>query len=177
MSKTIATTIKADVVIYQDGTVEVITDAVPHASGTPAVIKLNDQGAFHCRRAFTPDELASYGLQLHGAGPEMSFWYDTGERLGYDWACATLYRGELDRVADLNIDRNASLEQATLCINSYMVENGHIFEESRLRLLAGWRDGFNIMVCDAFSRVPGFTAAYDRAKALAANTQIEVPTY
>lgn len=163
MSKTIATTIKADVVIYQDGSVEVVTDAATHASGTPAVVKLNEWGALHCRRVFTADELAGYGLALYGLTDANSLAYDRGERAGYEWAIEMLHRGELDRVADLQFDRDARRQQAGWCTNSDgILDNPTPYYNA----VNGWMNGFNLAVCEAFATVPEWSGVYDRHKRL-----------
>jgi hypothetical protein len=170
MSKTIATTIKADVVIYQDGSVEVVTDTANHASGEPAVITLNEIGALHARRCFTPDELANAGMRRGSRSAENTFFYETGERLGYEWVRDTMARGELDRVADLHFDYKAREQQAGWSVNTLLLDS----DNPRWYMVQGWLNGFMLAVLEALNTVPGWIEVYDRHKALNAAPPAEV---
>ena len=168
--KTIATTVTADVVIYQDGSVEVVTDAPAHAGGTPAVIKLEEIGALHARRCFTPDELANAGMRRGGRSAENTFFYETGERLGYNWVCDTMARGELDRVADLHFDYKARAQQAGWSVNTLLLDS----DNPRWYMVQGWLNGFMLAILEAVNTVPDWIEVYDRHKALNAAPPAEV---
>ena len=160
--KTIATTIKADVVIYQDGSVEVVTDAPAWAGGIPAVIKLDEIGALHARRCFTPDELVNAGMRRGSRSAENSFYYETGEHLGYEWVRDTMARGELDRVADLHFDYDALARQAGWSVNTLLLDS----DNPRWYMVQGWMNGFTLAILEALNTVPGWIEVYDRHKKL-----------
>jgi hypothetical protein len=167
--KTIATTIKADVVIYQDGSVEVI----PEATGEPPYsAPLFDVDAFLLRRTITPGVLADAGLNLHYWGNPASRMVDWGERVGFDWAMAELERGREDRVADLNFDPDAKTQQAVWCINSEETADVPLPKIIRTYLESGWSTGFHYAVCLALRQSATFRDAYQRAERLAQNADI-----
>lgn len=168
--KTIATTIKADVVLYQDGTVEVITDAAPHATGTPAVVPLDEIGAFQVRRCFTPGELSEYGLRMNGTAAGYSFYYDSGERAGYEWVQQMFRRGELDRIGDLSFDWDARRQQARWSANDIAAPG--LTDTTLNAIIQGFCNGFSLAICAAFGKVPNWSETYNRHKRLADNADI-----
>jgi hypothetical protein len=171
--KTIATTIKADVVIYQDGSVEVLTDTTDHASSTPAVVELATPDAFLIRRTVDPAFLSYAGMVI-GWNQEASLQIDRAERLGFDWTQAMIADERGDKVADLAFDRAASQEQARWCINGVLPYT----DTERTRMIAAWETGFHYAVCLALRNVDSFRSQWDLAKRLSDATPAQpAPTY
>lgn len=172
--KTVATTIKADVVIYQDGTVEVVPE-LPNV--LPAQVTLMDIDAFLLRCALSPVALAEYGMRLYYLDASASAMVDVGERIGFDWVMSELARGRQDRVADLNFDLKAKRQQAQWCINSEEEPDSPLSEQDRTRLKDGWATGCHYAVCVALRTSETFRQAYALAKRLSEEHTDPAPTY